>query len=237
MQSASLNNQAGDALVEMRGVTKVYSSGSKERVVEVNALCGIDLRIDAGDYVAIMGPSGSGKSTLMHIIGLLDHVTDGSYLLDGIKVSGMDEKALARVRNRKIGFVFQAFFLLPRFTALRNVEQPLLYRGLNPTERTRQAREALLSVGLADRMHHLPNELSGGQKQRVAIARALVQDPDILLADEPTGNLDTRAGCEIMDLFDTLHAQGKTVIMVTHEQDIGARARRIIHMRDGGIDA
>ncbi len=224
------------ALVDMHAVTKIYSSGSADRPVEVHALCGIDLRIDAGDYVAIMGPSGSGKSTLMHIIGLLDRPTAGSYRLGGAEVSSMVEKELARTRNRRIGFVFQAFFLLPRFTALTNVEQPLIYRGLEQIERRRRAQAALAAVGLDDRMQHYPNELSGGQKQRVAIARALVQEPDILLADEPTGNLDTQSSTEIMDLFDALHREGKTIVMVTHEADIGARAKRIIHMRDGRIE-
>lgn len=224
------------ALVDMHAVTKIYSSGSADRPVEVHALCGIDLQIDAGEYVAIMGPSGSGKSTLMHIIGLLDRPTAGSYRLGGAEVSSMVEKELARTRNRRIGFVFQAFFLLPRFTALTNVEQPLIYRGLEQIERRRRAQAALAAVGLDDRMQHYPNELSGGQKQRVAIARALVQEPDILLADEPTGNLDTQSSTEIMDLFDALHREGKTIVMVTHEADIGARAKRIIHMRDGRIE-
>jgi putative ABC transport system ATP-binding protein len=222
-------------LVEIRGVTKVYRTGSTERQVEVHALRGVDVDIDAGEFVAIMGPSGSGKSTLMHIVGLLDTPTGGSYRLAETEVSGLTEKQLALLRNRRIGFVFQAFFLLARETALRNVELPLVYRGLNAEERRRRAIAAMEAVGLADRMTHLPNELSGGQKQRVAIARALVQEPDILLADEPTGNLDTAASDEVMALFDNLHSAGKTIILVTHEADIGARARRIIHMRDGRV--
>jgi putative ABC transport system ATP-binding protein len=224
------------AVVTMHGLTKVYRSGSRNRTVEVHALCGVDLAIEEGEYLAVMGPSGSGKSTLMHIIGLLDSPTAGSYQLSGVEVAGMAEEQLARVRNRKIGFIFQAFFLLPRLTALQNVEVPLTYRGLPASERRKKAEEALVSVGLADRMDHLPNEMSGGQKQRVAIARALVQEPDLLLADEPTGNLDTASSVEIMDLFDHLYAAGKTIIMVTHEADIGARAKRIVHVRDGRIE-
>ncbi len=224
------------SLVEIRGVTKVYRTGSAQRTVEVHALRGVDVDIAAGEFVAIMGPSGSGKSTLMHIVGLLDTPSDGSYRLAETEVAGLTEKQLALVRNRRIGFVFQAFFLLPRETALRNVELPLVYRGLSPADRRQRATAALEAVGLADRMTHLPNELSGGQKQRVAIARALVQEPDILLADEPTGNLDTRASDEVLALFDALHVDGKTIILVTHEPDVGARARRIIHMRDGSVE-
>jgi putative ABC transport system ATP-binding protein len=225
------------SVVTMRDVTKVYRSGEADRMVEVHALLGINLDIAEGDYVAIMGPSGSGKSTLMHIIGLLDTMTTGSYCLTDVEVGGMGEVELARIRNHRIGFVFQAFFLLPRLTALRNVEVPLVYRGTPEADRRRRALEALEAVGLSKRLDHLPNELSGGEKQRVAIARALVQEPDILLADEPTGNLDTRASNEIMDLFDVLHHAGKTIIMVTHEPDIGSRAARIIHMRDGLIES
>lgn len=224
-------------VVEMRGVTKIYHSGSRQRTVDVEALRGVELEITEGEFVAIMGPSGSGKSTLMHIIGLLDSPTAGSYLLSNVAVGGMSQDELARLRNRKIGFVFQAFFLLPRLTAQRNVELPLVYRGLPAGERQRRALAALTSVGLDDRLTHYPNELSGGQKQRVAIARALVQEPDILLADEPTGNLDSQASLEVLDLFDNLHHQGKTIILVTHEPDVGARAKRIVRMRDGRIEA
>jgi putative ABC transport system ATP-binding protein len=225
------------SVVTMRDVTKVYRSGEAERTVEVHALCGIDIDIDEGDYVAIMGPSGSGKSTLMHIVGLLDTMTSGSYRLTGVEVGGMGEVELARIRNHRIGFVFQAFFLLPRLTALRNVEVPLVYRGVGEEERRQRSLAALDAVNLSGRLDHLPNELSGGEKQRVAIARALVQEPDLLLADEPTGNLDTRASNEIMDIFDRLHEAGKTIVMVTHEHDIGERAQRIIHVRDGLIES
>jgi len=223
------------AVVEMQGVTKVYRSGSAARTVEVQALRGVDLTIEQGEYVALMGPSGSGKSTLMHIIGLLDSPTAGEYSLGGELVRGLGEAATARIRNQRVGFVFQAFFLLPRLTALQNVALPLIYRGISPTERVKRARGALESVGLADRMEHLPSELSGGQKQRVAIARALVQQPDLLLADEPTGNLDSKSSDEIMELFDALHKQGKTIVVVTHEADIGARAERIVRLRDGVV--
>ncbi|HEU4742918.1 MAG TPA: ABC transporter ATP-binding protein [Meiothermus sp.] len=222
-------------VVEMQGITKVYRSGGGARVVEVQALRGIDLTIEQGEYVAIMGPSGSGKSTLMHVIGLLDSPTSGSYKLGGVETSGLSEPELAKVRNQRIGFVFQAFFLLPKLTALHNVALPLVYRGMGPAERLRRARAALESVGLGDRLDHRPSELSGGQKQRVAIARALVQEPDILLADEPTGNLDSHSSDEILALFDSLNKEGKTVIMVTHEPDVGARAQRIIRLRDGLI--
>ena len=222
-------------VVEMQGITKVYRSGGGARVVEVRALAGVNLTIEQGEYVAIMGPSGSGKSTLMHVIGLLDSPTSGSYKLGGVETSGLAEPELAKVRNQRIGFVFQAFFLLPKLTALHNVALPLVYRGLGPAERLRRARAALESVGLGDRLDHRPSELSGGQKQRVAIARALVQEPDILLADEPTGNLDSHSSEEILALFDSLNKEGKTVIMVTHEPDVGARAQRIIRLRDGLI--
>ncbi|WP_036259646.1 ABC transporter ATP-binding protein [Meiothermus cerbereus] len=222
-------------VVEMRGVSKVYCSGSRARTVEVHALVGVDLTIYPGEYVALMGPSGSGKSTLMHIIGLLDTPTEGEYRLGGEPVRGLSEAQLARIRNQRVGFVFQAFFLLPRLTALNNVALPLVYRGLSSAERLKRAKEALESVGLGDRLDHLPSELSGGQKQRVAIARALVQEPDLLLADEPTGNLDSRSSHEIMELFEALHRQGKTIVMVTHEPDVGARAQRIVRLRDGRV--
>lgn len=224
------------AVVEMHGVTKIYRSGSRHRTVEVEALRGVDLLINEGEYLAIMGPSGSGKSTLMHIVGLLDTMTQGSYTLGGIEVAGMNQKALARIRNQKIGFIFQAFFLLPRLTALDNVALPFVYRGLSLGERMRRAKSALDAVGLSDRMDHYPSELSGGQKQRVAIARALAQEPELLLADEPTGNLDSHATAEVLDLFEQLHAAGKTIIIVTHETDVGARAQRIVRVLDGRIE-
>ena len=222
-------------VVEMREIHKTYHSGSGTRTVEVHALRGVSLEIASGDYVAIMGPSGSGKSTLMHVIGMLDSPTQGTYQLSGDQVSGLSEAELARVRNNRIGFVFQAFFLLPRLTALMNVALPLVYRGLGAGERIKRAKAALESVGLGDRMTHYPAELSGGQKQRVAIARALVQEPDILLADEPTGALDSQSTEDILELFSSLHRSGKTIIVVTHEADVGARARRTIRLRDGLI--
>jgi putative ABC transport system ATP-binding protein len=222
-------------VVEMREIHKTYHSGSGTRTVEVHALRGVSLEIASGDYVAIMGPSGSGKSTLMHVIGMLDSPTQGTYQLSGDQVSGLSEAELARVRNNRIGFVFQAFFLLPRLTALMNVALPLVYRGVGAGERLKRAKAALESVGLGDRMTHYPAELSGGQKQRVAIARALVQEPDILLADEPTGALDSQSTEEILELFSSLHRSGKTIIVVTHEADVGARARRTIRLRDGLI--
>jgi putative ABC transport system ATP-binding protein len=222
-------------VVEMREIHKTYHSGSGTRTVEVHALRGVSLEIASGDYVAIMGPSGSGKSTLMHVIGMLDTPSRGTYQLSGDQVSGLSEAELARVRNNRIGFIFQAFFLLPRLTALMNVALPLVYRGVGPTERIKRAKEALESVNLSDRMTHYPAELSGGQKQRVAIARALVQEPDILLADEPTGALDSQSTEDILELFSSLHRSGKTIIVVTHEADVGARARRTIRLRDGLI--
>ena len=224
-------------LAELRGVEKVYRSGSGRRSVAVAALRGVDLAIAQGEFLAIMGPSGSGKSTLLHILGLLDRPTRGRYLLRGRDVGELDEAEAARTRNRTIGFVFQAFFLLPRASAIKNVELPLVYRGLPKKERRRRAEEALAAVGLADRADHLPSELSGGQKQRVAIARALVQDPALLLADEPTGNLDTATSHEIMRLFTELNQRGRTLVIVTHEPEIAAYARRVVRMRDGRIVA
>jgi len=224
-------------LAELSGVRKVYRSGTGRRTVAVEALRGIDLTIAEGEFLAIMGPSGSGKSTLLHILGLLDRPTEGRYRLLGRDVTELDEAEAARVRNRTIGFVFQAFFLLPRASALKNVELPLVYRGVPKRERRRQAEAALAAVGLADRLDHLPSELSGGQKQRVAIARALVQEPAILLADEPTGNLDSQSGEEVMALFGELHRQGRTVVVITHEREVAAHARRVVLMRDGRIVA
>jgi putative ABC transport system ATP-binding protein len=218
-------------VVELSDVHKIYRSGS----LEVAALCGISLRIDAGEYVAIMGPSGSGKSTLMHIVGCLDVPTDGSYLLARQDVATMSEVDLADARNRQVGFVFQQFNLLPSLTAWRNVELPLLYAGVDRDERRARALTALERVGLADRVDHRPGELSGGQQQRVAVARALVADPALILADEPTGNLDSAASEDVLDLFDELHRIGRTVVLITHEAEVAARARRVIRLRDGYV--
>jgi putative ABC transport system ATP-binding protein len=203
----------------------------------IHALRDVSLDIERAEYVAIMGPSGSGKSTLMNVIGCLDTPTSGDYQLNGVSVSDMNDNQLAEVRNREIGFVFQTFNLLPRANALHNVELPLIYSGIDRTDRRSRAREALVLVGLEDRLHHKPNEMSGGQRQRVAIARALVTRPSIILADEPTGNLDSRTGDEIMTLFDTLHSQGNTIILVTHEESVARHARRILRIRDGLIAA
>ena len=220
-------------LLSMHGVTKVYATGQ----LQVAALRGIDLDIAAGDYFAIMGPSGSGKSTLMHIIGCLDVPTSGSYLLDGTEVASMNERQLAEVRNQKVGFVFQQFNLLASLTAQRNVELPLLYAGVKASERRERAQAALERVGLGDRMEHRPGELSGGQQQRVSMARAIVTDPALLLADEPTGALDSVSTREILDLFDDLNAQGRTIIVITHENDVAKRARHVAHLRDGVFTA
>jgi putative ABC transport system ATP-binding protein len=220
-------------LIEMHELTRVYQLGPQE----IYALRGINLIVEQGEYLAIMGPSGSGKSTLMNIIGCLDRPTAGQYILDGTPVEQMNDDELAAVRNKKIGFVFQTFNLLPRTTALQNVELPLVYAKMPRAERRDQAEEALAAVGLQERMNHQPNELSGGQRQRVAIARALVNKPSLLLADEPTGNLDSKTGREILDLFRDLSERGNSIIMVTHEDDVAKEARRIIHIRDGLIAA
>jgi len=211
---------------------KTYVMGDQE----IHAVSGVDIEIKRGEYVAIMGPSGSGKSTLMNLIGCLDTPTKGQYFINGNLVSEMTDDELARIRNKEIGFVFQTFNLLPRATALHNVELPLIYAGMSATERLQRAKQAMKHVDLEQRMMHKPNELSGGQRQRVAVARALVNNPSILLADEPTGNLDTATGNEIMGLFERLHQQGNTIILVTHEHDIAQHAWRIIHIRDGKIE-
>jgi putative ABC transport system ATP-binding protein len=218
-------------LIEMHELTRVYQLGPQE----IHALSGIDLIVEHGEYLAIMGPSGSGKSTLMNIIGCLDTPTAGRYILDGVPVETMNDDELAAIRNRKIGFVFQTFNLLARTTALQNVELPLIYARMTRVDRRRLAEEALVAVGLEDRMDHQPNELSGGQRQRVAIARALVNKPSLLLADEPTGNLDSQTGREILDLFRDLSNAGNSILLVTHEDDVAREARRIIHLKDGRV--
>ena len=220
-------------LIRIEQLTKTYDMGAEL----VHALEGVSLEIERNEYVAIMGPSGSGKSTLMNILGCLDSPTSGLYELNGINVSDMNDNELAKVRNKEIGFVFQTFNLLARSNALHNVELPLIYAGVPASQRKRLAEEALLHVGLGDRMMHKPNELSGGQRQRVAVARALVNNPSIILADEPTGNLDTKTGLEIMALFEELHRQGNTIILVTHEEEIARHAHRIIRIRDGMIES
>jgi putative ABC transport system ATP-binding protein len=219
-------------VIVVRDIWKTYDMGSEQ---QVNALQGVSLNIRHNEYVAIMGPSGSGKSTLMNLIGCLDSPSRGDYWLNGHKVSELDDDELARIRNREIGFVFQTFNLLARATALHNVELPLIYSGTPAVERLERAKQSLANVNLAERMMHKPNELSGGQRQRVAIARALVNRPSIILADEPTGNLDSKTGDEIMALFDELHAKGNTIVLVTHEPDIAEFAHRVVHIRDGQI--
>jgi len=221
----------GRHLIEMIDLHRTYEIG----VEKIHALDGISVTVDHSEYVAIMGPSGSGKSTLMNIIGCLDTPTSGRYFLDGISVEEMTEDELAAVRNKKIGFIFQTFNLLARTTALHNVELPLIYGKIPRHERRQLAEEALIAVGLKDRMQHQPNELSGGQRQRVAVARALVNRPSLLLADEPTGNLDSKTGREILDLFHELHERGNSIIMVTHEDDVAREAKRVIHIRDGKV--
>jgi len=219
-------------MIELEQITKVYQMGT----VEVHALRGVSLQIDQGEFVSIMGPSGSGKSTLMNVLGCLDAPTEGSYRLHDQDVGRLNDKQLARIRNKEIGFVFQTFNLLPRTPALRQVELPLLYAGAGRGERHKRARAALETVGLGDRASHRPDELSGGQQQRVAIARALVTRPSIIMADEPTGNLDSRSGQEILAIFDQLNAQGITVIFVTHDREIAAHSRRVIRLHDGLIE-
>ena len=220
------------SLIQTNDLWKTYQMGTEE----VHALRGVSISIERGEYVAIMGPSGSGKSTLMNLIGCLDTPTKGTYMLNGKQAGLMNDDELARIRNEEIGFVFQTFNLLPRATALHNVELPLIYAGITSKTRRERATQALEKVELGNRMHHKPNELSGGQRQRVAIARALVNNPSILLADEPTGNLDSKTGVEIMGVFQRLHEAGNTIILVTHEPDVAAYAQRAIHIRDGQVE-
>ncbi len=221
------------SIIEVEGLAKIYQVGSQE----VHALRSVDLEIEKNEFVALMGPSGSGKSTLMNILGCLDTPSKGRYLLNNNDVSDMDDDDLADIRNREIGFVFQTFNLLPRYSALENVALPLIYKGVGKDQRTERATEVLEQVGLADRMDHKPNELSGGQRQRVAVARALVNNPSIILADEPTGNLDTKTSYEIMALIDEIHQSGNTIILVTHEEDIAEHAKRIVRLRDGLVES
>jgi putative ABC transport system ATP-binding protein len=233
MSSQALLSPPEKSVIFTQDLWKTYDMGSEQ----VHALRGVSISIERGDYVAIMGPSGSGKSTLMNLIGCLDSPSKGRYWLNGQDVSELDDDELARIRNKEIGFVFQTFNLLARATALHNVELPLIYNGTPSVERVERARKALAAVDLEDRMMHKPNELSGGQRQRVAIARALINNPSIILADEPTGNLDSKTGDEIMALMDRLHAQGNTIIVVTHEHDIAEYAHRVITIRDGVVGA
>jgi len=220
-------------VIDLQSVSKTYGNGK----ISVTALHSVDLRVERGDFVAIMGPSGSGKSTLMNIIGCLDVPSRGRFSLDGVDVRTLDEAALAKVRLRKIGFVFQSFNLIPRTSAMDNVELPLTYQGVKPKERRQRAMAALDAVGLADRADHLPSELSGGQQQRAAVARALVSDPALLLADEPTGNLDSTSTAEVMAIFAKLHAEGRTVVLITHEDEVASYASRVVRLRDGLIQS
>ncbi|MEL0125995.1 MAG: ABC transporter ATP-binding protein [Actinomycetota bacterium] len=217
----------------MHDITKVYGQGE----AEVRAVDGISLTVEPGEYVAIMGASGSGKSTVMNIIGALDVATSGTYKIDGVDIGDLDDDALSLVRNRRIGFIFQAFNLIPRMSAAVNVELPLMYRGVRRSERRRRALDALAKVGLADRSHHQPNELSGGQQQRVAVARALAMEPSLMLADEPTCNLDSRSTSDVRDLLDEIHAEGKTIVIITHEDDVAERAGRVVTLRDGKVES
>jgi putative ABC transport system ATP-binding protein len=223
----------GDVVIRIEGITKEYVMGQ----AIIQALRGVDLFIRRNEYLAVMGPSGSGKSTLMNMLGCLDTPSSGRYEFNDKDVASMEDDELAEIRNREIGFVFQTFNLLPRSTSLQNVELPLIYAGVSPEERQRRAAEALMAVGLADRMYHKPNELSGGQRQRVAIARAVVNQPSIILADEPTGNLDSRTGEEIMGLFGRLYESGHTIVVVTHEEEIAEHARRVVRLRDGIVES
>ena len=224
---------AGRTIIELRGVTRVYDTGR----VQVAALAGVDFSIAEGEFVAIVGPSGSGKSTLMNIIGCLDRPTGGSYLLDGVDVGSLDEDGLARLRSHRIGFVFQSYNLLPRTSALDNVATPLMYQGVPARRRREMAAAALQRLGLGERMDHQPTELSGGQQQRVAVARAIVTDPALILADEPTGNLDTRSGAEVMAILHELHRGGRTIVLITHEAEVASQATRQVHIRDGRVAA
>ncbi len=222
-----------ETLINIKGIKKIYKVGNQE----VRALNGVDLVINKNEYVAIMGPSGSGKSTLMNLLGCLDTPTEGSYILNNTDVSQMKDDQLAEVRNKEIGFVFQSFNLLPRYDALNNVALPLIYAGMPKHEREDEAKKALINVDLGDRMDHKPNELSGGQKQRVAVARAMVNNPSIILADEPTGNLDSKTSLDIMSLFEQVYKRGNTIIVVTHEEDIARYARRVVRLRDGLVES
>jgi putative ABC transport system ATP-binding protein len=228
----SRENMNNERFMVLSDVTKVYPMGE----AQVQALRGVDLQIKAGEFIAVLGPSGSGKSTVMHILGCLDTPTSGTYHLDGVAIQGLGPNELAEIRNRRIGFVFQSFHLLPRATAGENVELPMVFAGVNAADRKTCAESVLEQVGLKERIKHLPNELSGGERQRVAIARALINKPSIILADEPTGNLDSRSGAEILGLFENLHAEGRTVILVTHDEAIAKRAHRVIRIFDGKIE-